>query len=219
MHTSQSSAKTARRTSAWALASATALLLSGCEREQAVTYQIPKEERPTSMPMPSASPAAPAASAGSNGMQVLPGMEAAAQAAGEFQYRAPEGWEDLGANGMRKATLRITDDQGTAELSVLAFPGDVGGRLANINRWRGQIGLDPVDADALPEFVESYTISQHGGLYIRLEGGENSILGGLLPFHGYTWFFKLQGPTATVFAAEAQFKGFLDSVHMHDTAH
>lgn len=193
-------------------------VLSGCDRAEPTTYRIPKEDRTVTMPSPvDAAKQAPAAPAGQ--MQVLPGMQESAAEAGEVRYEVPEGWEELPPSGIRKANLKVTDENGSAELTVLAFPGDVGGRLANINRWRGQIGLDEASPESLPEFTESYTISGHRGLYVRLEGGAQSILGGLLPFHGYTWFFKLQGNTGTVMGNEAEMKAFLDSIQLEDDHH
>jgi hypothetical protein len=152
-------------------------------------------------------------------MQVLPGMQDAADEAGELTYTVPEGWEELAPSGIRKANLKVTDANGSAELTVLVFPGDVGGRLANINRWRGQIGLEADTADDLPAYTEGYPISDHRGLYLRLEGTTHSILGGLLPFHGYTWFFKFLGDHETVLAHEADMKAFLDSVQLQDSHH
>jgi hypothetical protein len=95
----------------------------------------------------------------------------------------------------------------------------VGGRLANINRWRGQVGLDDATTDDLSKFTETYSISQHLGLYVRLEGGAQSILGGLLPFHGSTWFFKFLGSSGTVLGNEGKMKAFLDSVQLEDSHH
>lgn len=204
------------------LAASTLFLLSlptACERAEPTSYKIPKEDRLVDMPGAVAqapqTPADPAA----NKMQVLPGMEEAAAQAGELSYTTPEGWETLEASGIRKANLKVSDAHGSAELTVLAFPGDVGGRLANINRWRAQIGLEASKPEDLPAYTEPYSISGHGGLYIRLEGLEQSILGGLLPFHGFTWFFKLQGNRETVLANEAQMKIFLDSVRLEDDHH
>jgi hypothetical protein len=160
------------------------------------------------------------ASAPFNGsMRILPGMQAAADEAGGLTYTVPEGWEDLPASGIRKANLKVSDANGTAELTVLVFPGDVGGRLANINRWRGQVGLEDAQPEDLPQFTEGYAISQHPGLYVRLEGGAQSILGGLLPFHGSTWFFKFLGNSSTVLSNEAKMKAFLDSVLLEDSHH
>jgi hypothetical protein len=203
------------------------LTLVACERSEPTSYLIPKEEpnqQQNEQPQPSRpSSSASATQAPTNeaqgGMQVLPGMQQAANEAGELSYTVPEGWEDLRANGIRKANLKVSDANGSAELTVLVFPGDVGGRLANINRWRGQIALEAASPDELPAFTKGYMISQHRGLYVRLEGEEQSILGALLPFHGNTWFFKLIGDNETVFANEANMKAFLDSVQLQDSHH
>ncbi|MDP4643944.1 MAG: hypothetical protein NWS71_05820 [Opitutales bacterium] len=193
------------------------LMITGCDKAEPVTYQIPKESREVAMPGSAAQ--APAATSAPSGMNVMPGMQQAADSAGGVNYKVPEGWTELPASGLRKANLRVSDDNGSAELTVTIFPGDVGGNLANINRWRGQVGLGAITPEELATCTESYTISQHGGLYTRIEGGSDSILGALLPFHGNTWFFKLQGNNATALAAEPAFKAFLDSVALQDTHH
>ena len=38
------------------------------------------------------------------------------------------------------------DEGKTASVNISFFPGDVGGTFANVNRWRAQMGLPPVDA-------------------------------------------------------------------------
>ena len=50
---------------------------------------------------------------------------------------------------MRKATFGVPAGSAEADLSITAFPGDVGGELANINRWRGQVGLDAAQGRGL----------------------------------------------------------------------
>jgi hypothetical protein len=202
------------------------LTLIACEPDKPTSYLIPKEERGVNLPTAAdpakqapAAASAPATATGGGQMQVLPGMAEAAAEAGAIRYTVPEGWEEVPPSGIRKVNLIVEDENGRAELTVLVFPGDVGGRLANINRWREQVGLEPVAPEELPAFTEAYPISQHGGLYVRLEGGAQSILGGLLPFHGFTWFFKFQGSTGTVLANEAEMKVFLDSVRLEDSHH
>ena len=209
-----------RRLRVYCLSAVYLLGLVGCEQAEPTSYLIPKEDRTVTMPTPVADSAETKASAPPNGsMRILPGMQAAADEAGGVSYIIPEGWEDLPASGIRKANLKVSDENGTAELTVLVFPGDVGGRLANINRWRGQVGLDDAPPEDLPKFTEGYTISQHPGLYVRLEGGAQSILGGLLPFHGSTWFFKFLGSSGTVLGNEAKMKTFLDTVQLKDSHH
>lgn len=231
------SAQPAKSTSLSLFVAAMLLALVGCEKAEPTSYLIPKEPREPNLPAAPAdsskqAPApfvadganasggqAPSGAASGSQMRVLPGMEEAAQQAGDVSYTVPDGWEERPPSGIRKANLRVTDEFGSAELTVLVFPGDVGGRLANINRWREQIGLEPTTGAELSNFTEPYTISRHGGLYVRLEGGMQSILGGLLPFHGSTWFFKLQGDSQTVIENEAAMKAFLDSVQLEDNHH
>lgn len=196
------------------------LSLLACDKAQPTSYLIPKENRSVNLTEDTSTvQSAPVSGSIGRPMQVLPGMAKAAKEAGVINYKVPEGWEELSPSGIRKVNLIVEDENGRAELTVLAFPGDVGGQLANINRWRGQIGLETVDEEMLPNFTNSYSISGHEGLYVRLEGNPKSILGGLLPFHGYTWFFKFLGESDTVLANESAMKGFIDSVRLEDTNH
>lgn len=69
---------------------------------------------------------------------------------GEPVWKTPEGWTELPGEGMRKATFKIEGDGPTLECTVIRLPdpnGDPASSeyvLANINRWRGQLGLKPL---------------------------------------------------------------------------
>lgn len=207
------------------LACASLLLLSACERPEPVTYTIPKEDRSANVQPPAAAgtaPAAPAPAAAPSDpskMQVLPGMAEAAAAAPELSYTVPEGWEEFPAQSVRKANFRVSDESGSAEIAVTTFPGDVGGLLANVNRWRSQIGLDPIQEDGLEALIRPFPISNHRGTIVSLQGPSQSILGGILSFHGSTWFFKMQGATGTVNAQAGALETFLASVAIQDDHH
>lgn len=190
--------------------------LTGCDRPEPVTYTIPKQERSVSMPGQEATPTPEPAR---GGMQVLPGMQEAAQAAPGFTYSVPESWEEFPAQSVRKANFRVSDESGNAEITVTVFPGDVGGTLANVNRWRGQIGLDPIGPDELGSLSREIAISAHDGLLVDLPGPEQSVLGGILSFHGSTWFFKMQGAKGTVAAEAESMEAFLASIRIEDDHH
>ena len=85
---------------------------------------------------------------------------------GDLVWTAPASWQSRPASAMRKATFIIPGASAAeqAELAVTAFPGDVGGNLANVNRWRGQIQLPPIDAAALPAALTHLDI---GNLRVR----------------------------------------------------
>ncbi len=193
------------------------LAVLGCDQAQPTVYEIPKEDR--SATVTSKTEQGASAPANSTTMQILPGMQKSADSAPEIIYSAPTAWEALEPSGIRKANLKVDSDNGSAEVTILTFPGDVGGTLANINRWREQIGLDPATPETIGQFSEPYEIAGHQGLYIRLKGRSQSVLGAILPFHGNTWFFKMIGDTPIVLANDSTMKQFLNSVRFADHVH
>lgn len=186
--------------------------LSGCNQEQPTSYEIPKEEREVQPP-------AAANNASPTKMPLLPGMKEAAEKSASISYNTPEAWEEIPPGGIRKANFKISGDSGSAEVTVLTFPGNVGGQLANINRWRGQIGLGVVTPEEIANFTENLEIAGHQGLYVHLEGEAQSIAGALLPLPDETWFFKMMGDTPTVLANETEMKQFLNSVEFEAPIH
>jgi hypothetical protein len=133
-----------------------------------------------------------------------------------LKWTAPAGWQEKTGVGMRKATFTISGANGAAaELAVTAFPGDVGGDLANLNRWRGQLALPPVTE---AEFAGAVTRLKVNGLTVTLAditgGGDNPqrLLGAMVPHAGATWFFKLTGPAALVAAEKPAFLSFVQTL-------
>ena len=185
------------------------LLLTACEQQVAESYTIPKEKSAVTTTTQSDKPA----------MQVLPGMQSFADSASGISFQTPDSWTEFPPSSIRKANFTIDNASGTAEVSITVFPGDVGGTLANINRWRQQIGLSSIDQVSLNENISSIIISNHQGYFTKLEGNTESILGGILPFHGSTWFIKMQGDILAIDEEVDTFKSFLSSIRIEDTHH
>ena len=185
------------------------LLLTACEQQVAESYTIPKEKSAVTTTTQSDKPA----------MQVLPGMQSFADSASGISYQTPDSWTEFPPSSIRKANFTIDNASGTAEVSITVFPGDVGGTLENINRWRQQIGLSSIDQVSLNENISSIIISNHQGYFTKLEGNTESILGGILPFHGSTWFIKMQGDILAIDEEVDTFKNFLSSIRIEDTHH
>ena len=194
-------------------------LLGACDRLEPTSYTIPKEERPANINPPGAVPPTPPASSDKTPMPVLPGMAEAAAAAPNLFYEIPEGWEEFPARSVRKANFRVSDSSGRADITVTTFPGDVGGLLANVNRWRSQVGLNSIEKSGLESIRRPFPISDHDGTIVSLQGPSESILGGILGFHGNTWFFKMQGDTGTVAAQAEAMEAFLASIQIEDRHH
>jgi hypothetical protein len=62
----------------------------------------------------------------------------------EISWKLPEGWREERGGGLRYATIHLGPRDHPLELTVFAFGPRAGSLLANINRWRGQIGLEDI---------------------------------------------------------------------------
>lgn len=129
----------------------------------------------------------------------------AAAAAASVTWTTPPGWTaDPNVQPPRHArfTTAVDGVSGTAEAVITAFPGDVGGPLANVNRWRRQLGMAPVADIAEQPSTPVETATGTGDLYDLLgpevEGGRQRMLVASLAHAGRTWFIKMVGPDDVV---------------------
>ncbi len=113
---------------------------------------------------------------------------------------------------MRKGSYAVPAGETPADLSITAFPGDVGGEVANLNRWRGQLSLAPAGE---AELAAAITRFEQDGLKIAVvdfDNGQQRLLGAIVPFRGSTWFFKLTGPATPLAKEKPAFLEFLKTV-------
>lgn len=156
-----------------------ALLLSlvACGEEAIVVYEAPKNSQPIAKEAPA--PSSPAA------------------AAIGMPWQAPAGWRLLPENPpMRLATYVAKSPSGEVEVAISRFPGDVGGMLANVNRWRGQIGLSPIEEEELPSLLVAFDNGGFQGHFMHLRGPEVDMLAAsiLESAANQTWFVRVIAP-------------------------
>ncbi|HYE60764.1 MAG TPA: hypothetical protein VD997_02110 [Phycisphaerales bacterium] len=179
-----------------------ALLLTACEKPAVNTYTVPKQSsapaQPTTpAPRPHVAPAPPAPAA-----------------AGTTSWPTPQGWTlDPMPRQMRLATFRAGPDN-PLEVALSEFPGDTGGLLANVNRWRGQVGLEPTTLEA---FQAESPATQHDDVTVhllRLRGPSQHMLGAILhhPKLNRTRFLKATGAPAAADQHEPAFKSFAHAI-------
>lgn len=192
---------------------ALSLFGSGCRKDEVTSYRIPKEA--------SASPSDPHGSGGAPGAGAaapagdMANTAVATATGAALAWTAPAHWAAKTGSSMRKGSYAIKGDGAEADMAITAFPGDVGGDLANLNRWRGQISLPPVGQ---AEFEAATQHLDRNGLHMTVADivgtGDKAqrILGAMVPYAGATWFFKLSGPDALVAKEKPAFMAFLDTV-------
>ena len=85
-------------------------------------------------------------------------------------WEVPTHWVKTSASSMRLASYEVSDGNGSKlDFSVTSFPGDVGGTLANVNRWLGQIGIDPVEESSLSKYVSPIVLDERDAQLVVAE--------------------------------------------------
>jgi hypothetical protein len=154
---------------------------------------LPASHPPIGTPSNNTTPSAPVAS-GAN----LP------------EWQVPAGWTAQTAPRMVLARFSAGSGDQTVDIAISNFPGDVGGAAANVNRWRGQVGLPAVpEAEAL-QSLETITTADGEAQILDITGNKRMI-GAIVPRNGSTWFYKLTGGAEGAEAQKAAFIEFLRS--------
>ena len=125
-------------------------------------------------------------------------------------WAKPAGWAEKPRTAMRLGNFTAGDGQ--AEITLMTFPGDVGGLLANVNRWRDQSGLPPVDAAGLAKATEQVNVAGTPATLVEAIGAANGALSVDHPADGLTWFYKMSGPSDVVTAEKGAFMEFVQSI-------
>lgn len=201
---------------AWLVAMVLLFLVAGCRREEVSAYRVAKE-----LPSPAEGAAGDSMGASHRPSVPPPGMAGDVPAppmpsgADALKWTLPAGWGQSFPGGMRFATFKVPG-AGKIDGSVVTLPGDAGGELANVNRWRGQIGLGPTD-DAGLAAARTAVKSKVGAVNVydfTSEGTRKSrLIAAIIVVDGSSWFIKLTGDAEPVTAARHAFLELLESLH------
>ena len=182
-----------------------AVALAGCGRDNVKVYRLSNDDSSSAAPPPNAA-ATPAAAPDQNENNV---------AQPQLQWTLPAGWTEVAPGDMSIASFKVTGQNGTeAGVTVVPLPGMAGGDSANVNRWRGQVGLPAASADELQKMGEPVQVGDQPATLYDLAGSDNAkrILGVMQQRNGTTWFFKMTGDAALVEQQKSPFTAFLKSL-------
>ncbi len=147
--------------------------------------------------------------AGANAAAAPPASGPVAEPTPEFKWEIPSGWEQVAPGTMQVAKFKVPDVAAAkAELAVSVFPSDTGGTLANVNRWRGQLGMPPTDDAGLAAVSTPLDPEIPNAVMIDLSHEGRQMLGAIVPREKRWWFYKLTGDSPAVVAAKDAFKDF-----------
>ena len=203
-------------------------LAAGCNQDKVQVYQVTDNQEQQAAPAPTTNspntgtalpPGHPDISS-MNGSQMPAGVVASdVQNAGPVTWTTPPGWTSVPPSEMRVASFKVAGANGAeADVSVVPLSGTGGGDFANVNRWRGQVGLSDASDDALQNSAENVDAGgQAAQLYdIAGQSPDNGkatrTLGAIQHRDGSTWFFKMTGDSDLVEQQKSQFIAFLKSL-------
>jgi hypothetical protein len=134
-------------------------------------------------------------------------------------WDVPSGWKEVPGGQFLVAKFLVTGAADVqAAVNVSMSPGDGGGLLANVNRWRTQLGLGPVAEADLANQTQALDLADGKASVTDIAGQDPKsgqparLLAVVIPRSGQTWFYKLMGNAQVVQQEKDAFMKFVQSV-------
>jgi len=130
-------------------------------------------------------------------------------------WTVPSDWKALPPSQFLLAEFSVTVTNGANADVNVAVAG--GGLVANVNRWRGQLGLPAAGETDFSKSVSTFDIPGGRASLVDLTGTDSKtgkparLVGVILPQNGQTWFYKLMGDPDTVAQQKDAFIKFIQS--------
>jgi hypothetical protein len=135
------------------------------------------------------------------------------------EWQVPAGWQETPGGQFLVAKFIIAGDNNTqAAVNVSSSPGNGGGLAGNVNRWRGQLGLDQQSES---DIANTVTTQEAPGGKISLvdltgtdarTGKKSRLVGAVVPQADATWFYKIMGDEQIVEREKPAFVNFVKTV-------
>jgi hypothetical protein len=137
-----------------------------------------------------------------------------------FIWTLPSGWKSIPPSQFLLAEFSVSGTSGAkAEVNVAELDGEGGGLLANVNRWRGQLGLGAIGEDNLPQLAQSLDVPGGKATLVDFTGVDAKtgaparLVGTIVTQNGQTWFYKLMGDKQIVAQQKDAFTKFIRSAN------
>jgi hypothetical protein len=135
---------------------------------------------------------------------------------GQPNWQVPAGWQEVSGGQFLVAKFNVTGlNNTTAAVNVSMSSGDGGGLAANVNRWRGQLGLPPDTEMLKPPQIDvaggqAWLVDLSGN---NVQTGQPArVVGIIVPQGGQIWFYKLMGDAQVVESQKDAFTKFVQGV-------
>jgi hypothetical protein len=125
------------------------------------------------------------------------------------QWKAPADWKAVTPGPMQTAKFAVPGkNSAKADVTVSIFPNSTGGTLANVNRWRNQIGLPPTTESELPQLIKPLDETNSEAVLVDMKNNNRQLIGAVVPRGGQWYFYKMLGDAEAVTAQKDAFTTF-----------
>ncbi len=136
-----------------------------------------------------------------------------------MHWTMPDQWIQKEAGGMRLASFGTKTSE-LIDISIVTLSGAAGGLEANINRWRGQLGLEPLSGDAQLDTIDEINVNGMPVILVWLKSdaddagaqAQQAILTAIIKHGAKQYFIKLMGPNEAIALEREYLNEFLGSV-------
>jgi hypothetical protein len=133
-------------------------------------------------------------------------------------FKAPKGWEVLDAGEFATARFRVGEGETAVTMTLTGLNGDGGGLVANVNRWRAQVGLKELAEKDSLQALESIKVDGLAGHILDVTGPDvtgkitQRVVAVAVPRGEHTWFVRMSGPAVDIGEQKKVFDEFVKSI-------
>ena len=136
--------------------------------------------------------------------------------AGGPAWKPPGNWQQLPTPPMLQAKYLVPGTgSAKAEVNISAAGGSV---PMNVNRWRGQLGLAPLDESAMQKALTPLNVPGSQAILVDMSGTDARtgqparLVAAIVPRGEQSWFYKLMGDGKVVETEKPAFIQFVEQV-------
>lgn len=144
---------------------------------------------------------------------------------GKPSWQVPESWKEISGGPFLVAKFVIAGaDNAQAAVNVSMSAGEGGGLAMNVNRWRGQLGLNPLSEAELNKLVTSLDTTVGKAMMVDMAGVDartnqkSRLIGAMVTQGSRTWFYKLMGNEGLVEREKEAFSKFIQTAKYPNAA-
>tara|TARA_B110000438_G_C15684379_1_gene593850 strand:- start:121 stop:681 length:561 start_codon:yes stop_codon:yes gene_type:complete len=135
----------------------------------------------------------------------------------DINWTSPSNWISSKGSSMRIGSFMVPYSNGEGDLSVIKLGGTAGGLAPNINRWRGQLNLEPHTEEDIQKYIQMGESPMGSFQWLTILNSKNdktAFIVSIFQTRTHTIFVKLSASQSGISELEKEFLNFCKSFIM-----